>query len=180
MPPPVSIRALAEREALQTASLARSGGGGAACLTERELALNPRPGNAPVWICLRGPALMQQNPRLLCNTDPGRYREGCRTDSPKRARGRGGLSQGQSGLRELGWKGTNEISILPAPHQWHHLTALSIYELTLGPLFQREKKIKNGEKTCLFFNRTVNLCGLGVIGHLHGRHSNASAITTGL
>lgn len=47
-------------------------------------------------------------------------------------------------------------------------------------LHRRERKKKRAGKNCLFLNRPLNLFGLGVIGHLHGEHSEVSAITTGL
>lgn len=110
------------------------------------------------------------------------------------------MSQGQRQSGELGWKQTNEFfRSLPAPDRWHHLAVLSIH-LTHHPpppppqptnpssssppiflsshLHRREKK-KQGKK-CLFLNRPLNLFGLAIIGHLHGEHSEVSAITTGL
>lgn len=52
--------------------------------------------------------------------------------------------------------------------------------LSLAPLSPRREREKKQVKNCLFLNRPLNLFGLGVIGHLHGEHSEVSAIITGL
>lgn len=102
--------------------------------------------------------------------------------------------QGQKQSGELGWKRTNEFfRCLPALDWWHHLTVLSITLLpplpwpifspsllSFPPTFTADRKKKTWRKNCLFLNRPLNLFGLGVIGHLHGKHSEVSAITTGL
>ena len=57
---------------------------------------------------------------------------------------------------------------------------LSLIQPSLQKWKKKKKKKKTQEKKCLFLNRPLNLFGLGVIGHLHGEHSEVSAITTGL
>lgn len=51
------------------------------------------------------------------------------------------------------------------------LQALSIHNLSSS--LKKDGRVEVGkmrerDKNCLFFNRTVNLFGLGVKGHLHG------------
>lgn len=74
---------------------------------------------------------------------------------------------------------------LPALDWWHHLAVLSITSpLPPAAIFTPSHLHCNrgggwgGD--CLFLNRLLNLFGLGVMGHLHGEHSEVSAITTGL
>lgn len=94
-------------------------------------------------------------------------------------------------VRAANWDGGRLMSFfrsLPALYRWHHLSILSIFSPPLSPvpsLFpptfsaRRQRRKKTG-KNCLLLNRPPNLFGLGVIGHLHGDHSEVSAITTGL
>lgn len=72
-------------------------------------------------------------------------------------------------------------STTPPPYlnQPTHLLPLPLPPFSL-PTSTVWRKKKKQEKNCLFLNRPLNLFGLGVIGHLHGEHSEVSAITTGL
>lgn len=80
----------------------------------------------------------------------------------------------------LPWTGdTTSLSCQsPSSHPFPGLSSPPPLFLFLPPSLQTEKK--TWRKNCLFLNRPLNLFGLGVIGHLHVKHSEVSAITTGL
>lgn len=110
------------------------------------------------------------------------------------------MSQGQRQSGELGWKQTNEFFFILSLPRTAGITLLSCQSTSpppqpaplllpsSPPIFlsshlrrtEREREKKRAGKNCLFLNRPLNLFGLGVIGHLHGEHSEVSAITTGL